>query len=568
MNKTLINGITELISIALGKQPSCPSPLPLQDEYSKSTFERESRLASYAEEYDAACKFSIVIISNGRGAELKRATLNSIMSQQYDNWEAFAEIPEGYSTQYVSKLHNISGLSTDNELLKIAAEMATGDIVLAINAGDVLKPFALGLCAREYENRSKPELLYCDCEYRYHGSVCPRPFFKPAASVEAVLCSGFYADGLFVGRRLFKKVCTECSSEKHPLRELAVKCFTTAKSLTQISSVLLSVLHEEPSLVNTSELSAYNKHSSKATPALFNGKFAGGLQYRCNTGKASVRIIIHAKAELASLQACLDSIDSRLTYKHCGITIVSAPPLCNSTRLNDYLRAIKRNKAAEVVYAAKDMSVPELLNLGADVSAADALVFVDPNAVIKTSDFVERLLEPLCIKGVGACGGKLYDISGMLLHTGQIIGLNGWCSSLYKGTQDDNIDEMKCFYTAMQRGVSAVDGRFMAVNAAVFRKAGKFDASLSGIGWDVGLCLAMTERGSRCVYTPFAEAVIGKTCAVAAADKKSLERYYDVLRSSLIGGDPYYSARYDCSSPIPSYAVSPPSPITLNPLYN
>ena len=218
------------------------------------------------------------------------------------------------------------------------------------------------------------------------------------------------------------------------------------------------------------------------------------------------------------------------------------------------------------LFESGEMTVPRVLNECASRAAADHFVFMSAAIEIVSCDFIDELLCPLMLSGVGVSGGKLLCADGKLLHTGYVIGVGGWAESLYPGTEDDRHDETKCFYTAMQRNVSAVSGAFMAVNAETFLRIGMFDESFEEVGWDIEFCLRARERGLDTIWTPFAAAkLLREPKSFGEASKKDLSRCYDVMRETLLTGDPYYNTAYDCRFTTPIVSIKPTKPIVLNP---
>ena len=394
--------------------------------------------------------------------------------------------------------------------------------------------------------------MYADSEITVCSDTAA-PFPKPAATPETVLCADAFSDVIIVTQELFRSIDFLYCGTKD-LRLLFYRYLKRAGSSHHIERTLAFKEFKTPKSFSKGEIETMNKAVDRKGIALFNGAYAGSLQFRCDTGKKlRAAIIVPAKAEFLMMQACLEAVDTPMTFDRCRL-IVAADDEAKSGSLHDYLAALKRNKAAKVCYMSGVRSRSELLNIGAEYAYEDLLIFIAPDVVVSSPDFAERLIEPLMLDDIAACGGKLLDRNGMLLHTGYVIGLNGLADSLYRGAPDDKADAVKCFYTSQQRTVSAVSGSFMAVRADDFRKAGGFDDTLPNLMWDIAFCIKLKERGLRCMYTPFAEA---KSFEIRPAfDSLTIEeqqRCRDVLRETLKVGDPYYSLRYDRSSLIPRY---------------
>ena len=482
------------------------------------------------------------------------ASVCSLMRQTYSSWELILLVGLGFAdSKRYETLKNVKIVMSEQDgagLLYSAEGLIRGDYVMLLKAGDILSPDAFHHMTLD----GSAELIYADNDEIVDGERI-HPFFKPAFSPITGICYNYIRRPLLVKTSLHSSI----GGFGGDMKEYMVSLIKTAKHSRSVDRVLISMAPEDES---------YPEHSIKLGNGLevVSGLFTGSFRIASSViRKKSVSIIVACPNKRDRLMRCLESIDTLSTYFDYRLIIAADENV--DKEMNAYLEALKRNKAAKVIKN-KSGSIPALFNIGASRSLTDLLIFMSGDIEIISPDFIEALTDPLYFDGVSVCGGKLLSPDGNLWHTGQVIGIEGWVGSLYRGERDDMRDETKCFYTAMQRNVSAVSGLFMAVSAEDFLKIGMFDETFQNIGWDTEFCLRASWLGKRTVYTPFASAVLSEVPHdYRDASLKELERCYDAFRDTLIDGDPYFSLNYDYRYCVPTLSIKSFKPITLNPMF-
>ena len=544
-----------MLAAAFGAVPSTPRPTsdpknyPLYLKENSPSPKELDRQRSDKE--TGGVKFSIVIDATGSDKELTGCTLVSVCAQTYPFYEI---VIVSDKSSYSDLLTDQTAFVEETSLFE-ADRAIEGDAVLLLLSGDVLSPDALYLIANKLNDDPLEQLVYADND-RINGAVRSRPCFKPAYSPVSEICFDYVQRPLCARKRLHELTGGFSGAADH--HEYVMKCFEAAGGAAHIPKVLLSIRDDR-------------RYNGTPKPPkgfeLIPGSFEGSLRLiPKNPVKGRTTVIIPDAADAEELKTCLEWIDV-LSVKRRHDIVIGLGKAPNDA-LKEYLDSLKKNKAAAVaeLYQNGVRSIPSVLNECASRYPADHFVFLSAAARIVSCDFIDELLCPLMLEGAAISGGKLYDPDGLLYHSGYVIGLEGWAGSLYSGTIDDKRDEQKCFYTSVQRNVSAVSGAFMAVSSEDFLNVGMFDESFSEVGWDIEFCLRAARKGLTTVYTPFAEAkLIRRLKSFDEASKDDLTRCYDVMRGTLMTGDKYYSPNFDCRSRIPLTAIKPYRPIVLNP---
>jgi GT2 family glycosyltransferase len=157
--------------------------------------------------------------------------------------------------------------------------------------------------------------------------------------------------------------------------------------------------------------------------------------------------------------------------------------------------------------------VPDLAEAPADLlypmaeTAADAaaargqvLVFLAPGLVPVAPGWLRELVGQALRPDIGCAGGRLDQPDGCVAEAGFTLHAEEIVQSLRAG---DPHDPGYLGQFRLARSVSAVSRACLAIRADRFREAGGFDPR-AGAYADADLCLRLTERGLRCVWTPHA----------------------------------------------------------------
>ncbi len=211
---------------------------------------------------------------------------------------------------------------------------------------------------------------------------------------------------------------------------------------------------------------------------------------------------------------------------------------------------------AIVIDADSPFNFSALCNAGAKVARGHALLFLNNDIVMTTSDTVARLLAHATQPDVGAVGAKLLYPDGRVQHAGIALGLFGTCGHFGAKAQAD--DEGWCGTSAVAHEVSAVTGACLMVLRDRFEAVSGFDERLAVEFGDIDLCLRLGERGWRTICDASTSLVHKESASrggatfrrqtVHAGDRALfLERWGDRLAS-----DPYHHPAwplYDAASP-------------------
>ena len=179
-------------------------------------------------------------------------------------------------------------------------------------------------------------------------------------------------------------------------------------------------------------------------------------------------------------------------------------------------------------------------NFAVASAATERVVLLNDDMETMAPGWLEAILEPLQLPGVGVVGGRLLHADDTVQHAGIVLGLHGAAGHVFVGTPDDYIGYNG--FTHVMRNYAAVTGALMAFRRTLFTRIQGFDERYPIDYNDVDFCLRALEAGQRVVYTPFARLrhFESRSAPRTAADPLDTERFSHRWRA-IIDRDPYYN---------------------------
>lgn len=461
-----------------------------------------------------------LIVIGGGGRERSRVTVDSIAAQTYGNYEI-----------------------TDDPM------EAEGDFVIRMRAGDALSPDALYRFALAFEDASCPGMVYCDEDTISNGARM-KPFFKPGYSGITALSLDMFGAGWACKKNLYFSASAPHSgrADEEPGAgfDFALRCLKLAGSAMHIPRVLYSVGAPRHAIPERAGVAAIERFCSPLGERLraTGGKYQGSFRTGCRAWPPKTSIVIPNRDDVDSLRACLETIEETSSIFEPELIIADGGSV--SERTNKYYEILAGNKAARIVRAKGGFGA--LSNAGALEASGDALLFLSRDARLASPGLIPALAEQAGRRGAGCAGALVLDENGRIVSSGNTAGLSGMLSSPFEGAEYGSLSG-RTFETYIDtvRATLAVSGVCMYVRTDVFRSAGGFDESFDTdsilpTGADAELCVRLMRRGMMNIYTPFAKAkLLAHPERPEQLPEKVRTRCYDILRESIVHGDPYFN---------------------------
>lgn len=245
-----------------------------------------------------------------------------------------------------------------------------------------------------------------------------------------------------------------------------------------------------------------------------------------------VSIIIPTKNNTSLLKQCLESIESKSTYKNYEIIIVdnnSKKPESTS-----YLSALKH----KVISHNDPFNFSKINNFAVTNAEGKHVIFLNDDTEVISSDWIERMLEHSQRPDVGAVGVKLLYPDDTIQHAGVLMGVGTLTAHAFEGFPRDHVGH-KGLQTV--HDCSAVTGACMMIRKQLFQEIGGFDEHLAYAFNDVDLCLRLRKKGYSIVYTPYAELYhYTQSTRPYIVNVEEIRYFTERWHDLILQGDPYY----------------------------
>ncbi len=138
-------------------------------------------------------------------------------------------------------------------------------------------------------------------------------------------------------------------------------------------------------------------------------------------------------------------------------------------------------------------------------ASGELLIFLDATSIKISDGFISELAGRAMRDGVGAVGGKIVGVHGLIIHAGYILGIKGGIGIAYSRQSMNARGRFERL--SVDINVSAVSAGCFAIRRDLFEQMDGFDSeSFPNHYADVDLCLRLAAAGYRTVWTPWARA--------------------------------------------------------------
>jgi GT2 family glycosyltransferase len=406
---------------------------------------------------------------DGTSEDALRTTLASLKAQVYPNWSLVAVTDDAATAfhRFMQDDARFAVARLDDPVQPFASE--DGAYLGAIPCGDALAAHAFAVLAEILARRPHWTALYCDEE----ESDGARPLFKPDYSAELQKASDYCGPLTLVHAAL----CRSCGSLSDFL-EAATRTRLLATAAPHVGHVR-RILNRRATSPTAPPRTSPARTASSATP--------------------QVSIVIPTRDRADLLKPCLDGLMARTDYPHMRIVIVDNGSTATDARA--LLDALAANPRISILARPGPFNYSALCNDGAAVENPDILVFLNNDIVVADPGWLRPLVAFAARPDIGAVGPKLLFPNGEIQHAGVVLGLHGCAGHPYYRAPKDARSYRDDL--TLVREVSAVTGACLAVEKRKFDAVGGFDAVNLPVSLnDVDLCLRLSTKGWRCLWTP------------------------------------------------------------------
>ena len=519
-------------------------------------------------------KISIVVpLYKTEDAYLKRL-VESVKAQTYTNWELCLSDGSGKDSPIRDLLARIASQDARikvvshetnlqiSENTNAAIEIATGDFIAFADHDDELTPHALFECVKAYNNNSNIKIFYSDEDkMTMDGNKFFQPHFKPDFNID-LLCTVNYICHLFVAHRDVIEKVGVLRSEFDGAQDydFIFRC-TEAVDAEQIYHVPMILYHWRCHENSTSEnpesklyafdagqravQAHYDRIGVKAE--VIKGEYLGLYRTKfIRDYDPLISILIPNKDHIDDLQRCMESIDSKSTYKNYEYIIIEN----NSDKEETfayYKKLEKENPRVRIVYWDSIFNYSAINNFGAQYANGEYVLLLNNDTEIINEDCLEELLGYCTRSDVGAVGARLYFEDDTIQHAGVVVGFGGIAGHCF--VMQPRGFTGYCHRIICAQDYSAVTAACMMVKKSAFDEVGGLSEELQVAFNDIDFCMKLRKAGYLIVYNPYAELYhyesksrgLEDTPEKIARFNREVETFARRWPEILKNGDPYYN---------------------------
>lgn len=472
---------------------------------------------------------------------LLRAAVESVRSQWYPHWE-LCLVDDGSTQPWVAPLLadwarrdprvRVDALGANRHIAaasNAALALGTGAFVAPVDHDDVLAPDALARAALALAARPGAALCYSDEDHLDEGGARCDPYFKPDYDPLLLLGQNYLAHLCLLRRDLVDAVGgfregLEGSQDWDLVLRVAEKL--APEQVVHVPRVLYHWRAHPGSTAWSGGAKSYAVEAGRRAVAEHLGRagLAASVRAVPPTGFTRVHWALPSPAPTVSvivasvtgepLRRAVDSVLQRTTYPSVDVTVV----VCGAVdeEVDRYLS--ERRGLVRVVEVPADAgclpgdglppSPPEravMVAAGVDEAEGEVLCFLHDDTEVVTDRWLEELVGPLAVPGVGLVGGKLLAPDGSVRHFGYRVGPDGTVLQPYRGLH--RLDPGSFGRAGLLQSVTAASGAALVVRRPAFASVGGYAPVAEGddTAADVDLCRRLRAAGWRVAVTPHAE---------------------------------------------------------------
>ena len=502
---------------------------------------------------------SIIVTTYKTPEDFLVATLESILSQTYTNWEACI-VDDGSQEGRLEEILNEYARHDPRIHVKVnksnygisaatnsAITLAKGQYLAFLDHDDELMPDAIELCVRQ--------LICDDSDAVYTDQVTVDPtgsilhqFHKPDWSPEYFRHVMYVGHLLVVRHEIVKQIGGFLSKYDGVqdyefflrLTEKTARISHVAKVLYKWKAIPGSLATATDAKIGISDLQAeaVKAHLDRCGIegiAVPHKQFA----HRCRVipqlkHHPKVSIIIPTKDQPKLIEQCLASIFQKTTYPAFEVVIIDT-----GTTDEDALKTLSSYPVKVLKYSGL-FNFSAACNLGAKHAAGDIFLFLNNDTEVISGNWLENLALHFIEKDVGVVGALMLYPNGGVQHAGVVIGARGTADHVmrhFPAESDGYAGSLSC-----PREVSAVTGACLSIRREIFSQVGGFSELYGTHYQDVDLCLKVRQLQYRCIFTPEAKLVHHESPS-RGSRYDFLDRllFIDSWKETIAQGDQYYS---------------------------
>lgn len=442
--------------------------------------------------------------------------LASVQAQDFADWELclFADDPSQQVRQALDEAaerdSRIQVRYGEDAGTAKALEMATGTFVALLGDRDRLHRRALASMDEALQATPEADFVYSDEDEIDAAGRPSHPFFKPDWSPERLRVQ------LYTGRLAFFRRSLLAEAGGLPTFpgsaaewDVALRVTERARAIRHIPRLLChrraseAIVGPAESRERVRAVQAHCERIGLPAQVEVDPKRPGGCRLRpALVEKPAVSIVIPTCGQSRVVRGedtvlvlhCLKSILATSTYPDYEVVCV-ADDSTDPSMLEE-LRALGGDRLRVIAYD-QPFNFSAKVNLGAEHSSGEHLLFLNDDMEVLTPDWIERLVMYSGYAGIGAVGAQLRWEDERVQHAGVVLekGLPG---HVYRGAGGELSGYLQ--NVLVTQNYLAVTGACLMTPRDVFDAVGGLPIEMPVNYNDIYYCLAVRDQGMRVVY--------------------------------------------------------------------
>ena len=265
-----------------------------------------------------------------------------------------------------------------------------------------------------------------------------------------------------------------------------------------------------------------------------------------------VSVIVPTRDMARVLQTCIDGILNRTNYSRLELLIVDHQSVEEDTR--SLFESLTSDPRVRILVYNGPFNYAAINNAAVKEARGELIALLNNDINVIDCDWLDEMVSIAVLPDVGVVGAKLLYPNDRVQHGGVVLGPGGVAGHLFHSFDRSAIGYMGRLVVVST--VSAVTAACVVMKKTSFEEVLGFDAENLAVAFnDIDLCLKISQRGYRNVWTPFAELYHHESLSRGSDEMpehvarfESESKFMRHKWGTLLDDDPFYNPNLNIAS--------------------